>query len=326
MKNSSNYDLVKDLDLSNLYCLDDTNKDLIYINDFWGNNNFQMIQIKLFSCDNDTFNNSCKSEEEINSFLFNPILQLYLIDVNINTNNYTNPFQKYLKDKFYYISNKYFLSITEYIHHINMRTDKGIVFSSYKEKNNFTIDSIIDFTVYNRSDTILSFNIQLNNVIEKYNRNYLKIQDLAAKIGGIYSILLLIFYFLINSISENMYFEYLINNFFNIVFFYEKENNNNLKNKTNKIDKIIDILTTESNKKLKELNNNNNKNKQNVFQDTISNFNDIYNSRRRSILRKIPRNSLLERANSIIKSKDSYILKLNIFNFNLFCKKKKKMK
>ena len=108
------------------------------------------------------------------------------------------------------------------------------------------------------------------------------------------------------------------------MLFNEKEINNNLKNKTNKIDKIIDILTTESNKKLKELNNNNNKNKQNVFQDTISNFNDIYNSRRRSILRKIPRNSLLERANSIIKSKDSYILKLNIFNFNLFCKKKKK--
>ena len=325
MKSSSNYDLVKDLDLSNLYCLDNTNKDLIYLNDFWGNNNFQMIQIRLFSCKNETFNNSCKSEDEINTFLFNPTLQLYLIDININTNNYKNPFQKHLRDKFFYISNKYFFSITEYIHHVNMKTDKGVIFKLFNEKKNFTIDSIVERTVYNRNDTILSFNIQLINIIENYYRNYLKIQDLAAQIGGIYSILLLLCYFIINSISENIYFEYLINNFFDIIILNKKEYKNNLKNKKIKFQKINDVTTTETNNKIKGLIKY--KNQQYDYQETISNFNDNIKSRKKNLLRKMPTSNTLTRANTITKSQKSYILKLNILdNFNLFCSKKKSLK
>ena len=70
MKNSNNYNLVKELDLYNFYCLDKNNKDLIYINEFWGNNNFQMIQIKLYTCNNDTMNKTCASESSASCATF----------------------------------------------------------------------------------------------------------------------------------------------------------------------------------------------------------------------------------------------------------------
>jgi hypothetical protein len=198
-----------------------------------------------------------------------------------------------------------------------MKTDKGLIFSIYNEKNNFTIDNLIDFTIYNRNDTILSFSIQLNNVIEKYSRNYYKIHDLAAEIGGIYSILSVVLYFLLNSFSENIYFEYLINNFFYIDIFKKKEYNNDLKN-SNIQKKINDILNTETNHNLESKNNNNNK--QIVSKDTITNFNKNFLKRKGSIMRKIPRNNLLTNKKIIIKSKESYKIKLNIIGkFNLIC-------
>jgi len=43
MNSSYNYNLVKDLDLKNFYCIDKYKQDLVYNNEFWGNNNFQMI-------------------------------------------------------------------------------------------------------------------------------------------------------------------------------------------------------------------------------------------------------------------------------------------
>ena len=327
MKNSNNYNLVKELDLYNFYCLDKNNKDLIYINEFWGNNNFQMIQIKLYTCNNDTMNNTCASELEINTFLKNPNLQLYLIDTYANTNNYKQPFQKILRDKYYYVSNTFFVSLTEYIHHVNIRTDKGLIFNNYNEKNNFTIDSIIDYTIYSRNDTILSFSIQLNNVIEKYRRSYYKFQDLAAEVGGIYSILSIIFFILLRPFSENLYFEYLINNFFHIVFFNKADNNNkNFNNKSNNLDnitKINETLPTETNRYLQDLNRNKNKNKQKIFSEKL-NYN--YSKRRGSIIRKMPRINVLTRSNTITKPKETYKIKLNILDkFNIYyCRNKEK--
>jgi len=168
-------------------------------------------------------NNTCASESEINAFLKNPTLQFYYVDTYANTNNYKEPFQKILRNKFYYVSNTFHVSVTEYIHHVNMITNKGLIFNNFIKKNNFTVDSLIDYTLYNKKEVIFSFTIQLNNIIEKYTRNYYKIQDLLAEVGGIYSILSVIIFILLKPFSENLYFEYLINNFFHITFFNKKK-------------------------------------------------------------------------------------------------------
>ena len=51
------YDAIKHINLSNFYCISlDKNKnngvekDDLYINEFWGNDGFQMLQIKIYNC------------------------------------------------------------------------------------------------------------------------------------------------------------------------------------------------------------------------------------------------------------------------------------
>jgi hypothetical protein len=235
------YDSIKHINLSNYYCYTlDNNKDELFINEFWDNDGFQMLQIKIYNCSAIAENkNECASNEIIQEKLKSPIIAYYSLKNYIDTNNFENPFIHGLQESFYYASYKKFISATHYLKHIQVHSDIGYLFDIQEVKKDSTIDSNVEYSELDQEDgKIFTMSIQLTNKIDVYKRSYYKIQDLGAEIGAIYGALHVILDILFRLYNSSKLFTNLINNFFMIKEDYkpmsrDKKDFISLKNKFN---------------------------------------------------------------------------------------------
>jgi len=245
LKNSPNYDLFKKYNLENFYCISKNQSKInlndIYLKEFWGNNGFQMLQVKFYECKNTSESQKCATEERILSALSYTEVSIYLIDNFVRTNNYKKPFERGIREIFSVASINFLVSLTQYYHHAQIISDNGIIFTTNSKIDGFKKDELTKDINYNRTtDNFATLTLQLNNYIEKYQRKYYKIQDLAAQAGGVFNIIMIICVFIIKYYEENYYFEFLINKYFEVKLIKKKNNihykddNNNDNNETKK--------------------------------------------------------------------------------------------
>ena len=64
-----------------------------------------------------------------------------------------HPFERGIQEKFFYVSNQFQVSITEYIRHLDVISDDGLLFTTNKQLNSFKIDSIIDYMINKRESS-----------------------------------------------------------------------------------------------------------------------------------------------------------------------------
>jgi hypothetical protein len=69
---------------------------------------------------------------------------------------------------------------------------------------------------YRNSESFIDFSFQLRNFIVDYSRKYYKFQELIAQVGGVFSCLNLLTILILRFYTRNVYFEYLINNHFEV--------------------------------------------------------------------------------------------------------------
>ena len=217
------YDVIKHLNLSNFYCIDlnqnnksGINNDELYINEFWGNDGFRMLQIKIFNCSAVADDISqCADNDVIKEKLSSPIISYYTLKNYIDTNNYKNPFVRGLQETFYYVSYKKFISSTQYLKHVQIHSDKGFLFSEEEIIADHTIDSLIEYSETDQEDgKIFTISIQLTNKIDIYTRTYNKLQDLGAEIGAVYGALHMVLAIIFQFYNNSKLFCDIINNFF----------------------------------------------------------------------------------------------------------------
>lgn len=217
------YDVIKHLNLSNFYCIDlnqknksDINNEELYINEFWGNDGFRMLQIKIFNCSAVADDISqCADNDIIKEKLSSPIISYYTLKNYIDTNNYKNPFVRGLQETFYYVSYKKFISATQYLKHVQIHSDKGFLFSEEEIIADHTIDSLIEYSETDQEDgKIFTISIQLTNKIDIYTRTYNKLQDLGAEIGAVYGALHMVLAIIFQFYNNSKLFCDIINNFF----------------------------------------------------------------------------------------------------------------
>ena len=217
------YDVIKHLNLSNFYCIDLNqnnksciNNDELYINEFWGNDGFRMLQIKIFNCSAVADDISqCADNDIIKEKLSSPIISYYTLKNYIDTNNYKNPFVRGLQETFYYVSYKKFISATQYLKHVQIHSDKGFLFSEEEIIADHTIDSLIEYSETDQEDgKIFTISIQLTNKIDIYTRTYNKLQDLGAEIGAVYGALHMVLAIIFQFYNNSKLFCDIINNFF----------------------------------------------------------------------------------------------------------------
>ena len=216
------YDVIKHLNLKNYYCISLNQSkygiDLsdLYVNEFWGNDGFQMLQIKIYNCSAIADDiNECANNDIIKENLTSPIITYYTLKNNIDTNNYKNPFIRGLQEKFYYVSYKKFISVTQYLKHIEVHTDKGLLFSEEEINEDQTVDSMIEYSEADQEDgKIFTLSIQLTNKVEIYSRSYSKLPDIGAEIGAVYGALFMVLSFMFQLYNNSKLFCNIINKFF----------------------------------------------------------------------------------------------------------------
>ena len=216
------YDVIKNVNLSRFYCIslneskNKVNNNELYVNEFWGNEGFRMLQIKIYNCTSIAKNKSeCSSDDIIKKKLTSPIITYYTLKNYIDTNNYKNPFVRALQEYFYYVSYKKYISATQYLKHIQIHSDKGLFFSQEEIIEDHTIDSMIEYSEADPEDgKLFMISIQLTNKIDIYTRSYLKLQDLGAEIVAVYGVLNMVFSFIFNLYNNSKLFISIINNFF----------------------------------------------------------------------------------------------------------------
>ena len=265
LKNSPNYDMFKKYNLENFYCISKNQSKInlndIYLKEFWGNNGFQMLQIKFYECKNTSESQKCATEERMLNALSHSEVSIYLIDNYVRTNNYKKPFERGIREIFSEVSINFLVSLTQYYHHTQIISDNGIIFTTNSKIDGFKKDEFTKDINYNRTTKqFATLTLQLNNYIEKYQRKYYKIQDLAAQAGGVYNIIMIICVFIIKNYEENYYFEFLINKYFEVKLIKKKNNihykddNNNDNNETKK-SKNKTLKFDKNDSKLKNINN-----------------------------------------------------------------------
>jgi hypothetical protein len=187
----------------------------------------------------------------------------------VSTQNYKKPFARGLKEYFFYITPTHTLSLTQYIHHVIVQSDDGLIFTTNKKQNAFQLHDMINHDIsYRTSDAFIDFSFQLRNFIVDYKRKYYKFQELIAQVGGVFSCLNLITVLILRFYSSNVYFEFLINNHFEVRLDEFMKKNKNILNKKKFYSK--EKLASNSNK---TFNNEKNltKNKEKDDEDTNNN-------------------------------------------------------
>jgi hypothetical protein len=164
------------------------------------------------------------------------------------------------------------------------------MFTTTSKINGFKKDEMSKDINYNRtSPNFVTYTLQLNNIIEKYQRKYYKIQDLAAQVGGVYNIIMVICFFIMKLYEENYYFEYLINKYFEVKLY--KKNNNISNNDTN------NIYNNETQKNSK------NKIKTLKFSDSVKEKRDLKNFKSLNNTQDIKKQMKINENNSISSKK-----------------------
>ena len=147
----------------------------------------------------------CKTEEEINDYLFSSSIIIQLIDYYPDVLNYEVPFTKY----FYALTNGLFKdSIT--INHLNfnpalMKTHNGIFFDNQVDEQAYIfiqnekvtledkVEKVVDgVTVTQKTGIVVGWYFWMLNTMEYYERNYKRLQDILGDIGGVSSIVILV--------------------------------------------------------------------------------------------------------------------------------------
>ena len=217
------YDSIKHLNLSKFYCIsleknlnNGIEKEDLFINECWGHDGFQMFQVKVYNCQAIAENESeCASFDEIRTKLESPIISYYYLNNYIDTNNYKNPYVPGLQESFYYVSYKKFISATEFLKHVQIISDNGLLFNKEENNSDITFDSMVEYFETDQQDgKIFTMSIQQTNKIDYYTRSYYKIQDLGAEIGAIYGALHIVFSLLFQLYNYSKLFNNIINSFF----------------------------------------------------------------------------------------------------------------
>ena len=221
------YNYVKHLTLSNFYCIShNQSKDVIeqiFINDYWGAENFQMLQIKFYDCMNKTddegeMHDGCASPEEVAKFLNYTQMSMYSFEEYLQTKKYKDPISHGYKEYFYYTSNRFFIAITQYLRKVKMVSDDGWILQDKHELYSFKHAHMFSYTNNLREvPNFMSLSIQLTNEEDGYQRDYIKLADLAGQLGGIYKVLFLFFVIISHFYNENSMYEGLFNHFFEVV-------------------------------------------------------------------------------------------------------------
>jgi hypothetical protein len=188
------------------------NEDIFFQNPFGSTNSATFI-IDMYPCVNSTLNNNtCYSTEVQNTLASALTLNIVHLDSYVNLNDHTEPFRYFMGALTTYLTlstkKAHTLSVLQAI----ITTDDGFIMEDMSNSTHYQVESIKT----DIADNLYYYRLILasTNLKDNYFRNYIKVQDIIAKIGGLFQFLLTVATYLLESVSiKSMRFE-LINSIY----------------------------------------------------------------------------------------------------------------
>jgi hypothetical protein len=172
--------------------------------------NIKYFRIEIIKCQNTTDKDLvCKSPEEIEEKTSNLFFQLKFIDNFFDVGNYSQPTSKYINNKSVAIKKNTLSNIYLNFLAVNIITRDGFIFDSIKTTESYAFDFHSEAFTATKSNKIHETQFWILSNAKNYERSYLKLQNIAAEIGGLYKLFFL-FGSILNYIFEK-YTNFLIN-------------------------------------------------------------------------------------------------------------------
>ena len=207
----SNFNDMEDID--SFYCpsIRLSNQSLLGI---YGSNQFIYYNFEISKCNNKTNNNSCLTNEEIETTLKYTYLDIKYIDYKIDNLNNKNPQKLIIRNERILTSIHIFKKILLSFKKIIYMVDKGYFYEIFSKKIFHQYDNLhIDTLLIENEDTFLSLIILNSGETIKYKKTFLKFQHYLSYIGGITNSVTFIFYLINYFNSKNSYYKKLIKDF-----------------------------------------------------------------------------------------------------------------
>ena len=229
---------------------------------------YDILEIHLIKCDNDTNNSSCASEDELKQFYKNSYLSILYLSEALNHYDHENPIRRTFRSEVFMVVSE---SVKRYYYYFapgEYYSDNGYILGLIKKFEFFEYDKTdLDFVdeedqSYYSNSTLIEISFSSMDLFVSYSRKYEKIQDCFGSISGwiriIYTIakgisdffsnkifLLKVVNIFIpnNNINNNQKVHFFNNNFKNEFENNEnKRNNSNISNSESSKNKIISTL------------------------------------------------------------------------------------
>lgn len=198
----------------NFYCIKFTENDY-FSNDF-STLDSVAIRITFRLCDLNDLNRNCKLNEEI--YKKTPLIVITYLNAYVNPNSFESPVL-YNPERFTQtISPELFkLVILGFTNNIIV-SDHGWMLEDKRSIEYIGLkDYSRDINQINDSRNVVTFTFESPRLRTKTNRNYMKIQELFAKVGGIVNAFIIIFSFLCQDYIKFLYYKFVRENSFDLI-------------------------------------------------------------------------------------------------------------
>jgi hypothetical protein len=207
----------------NFYCIKFTEDDY-FSNDF-SSINSKFFRINFILCNSKDPDRNCKLSKEV--FEKTPIVAVTYINSYVNPNSFEQPII-YSPERFTQTISPdlYKLIFLRFSNNI-LITDKGWLLEEKVEKEYFSLkDYLIDVNQVNESRYALTFSFESPRLRLKINRNYMKVQELFAKVGGLVNALIIVLSILSQDYIHFLYYKFIKENSLDVIFKSKIQNNN----------------------------------------------------------------------------------------------------
>ena len=186
--------------INNLYCPSLDSLKEYALQSTWDGPVYKNVLINIYPCVNSSQNaNSCKSPETILAALNNGNYAMDFTTLTVDPNNYDKPTTIFGKNIYTPITASTLTYIEMNFGHLYLKTDKGFLLQDIEELHFISYLSnrqVLSFRT-NMTDIFLQIDMKLDKVITTYSRNYDKIQNVLANMGGFLKALIIISNFLV---------------------------------------------------------------------------------------------------------------------------------
>jgi hypothetical protein len=188
LKRFNKYNNMTEITLKNdffsLFCIKDTNRK---IGGAYNAPYFSNLVYQLKKCQNTTENsNHCKPQEEIDNLVNSLSVSLLYLNYNVQTTNSADPFVPFLDSFWFLLDSKQYKFVDIFSSILKLETDEGWILESIKTEERFVFERTKEqSTILSNSPMIFEIYVSVSTNTQFISRSYMKVQDVAAVVGGI---------------------------------------------------------------------------------------------------------------------------------------------